>query len=191
MNATSVLVAGVGGQGLVLATRILAQVALSEGHDVKSSDVIGLAQRGGMVWGSVRFGKRVHSPLIPAGTGDYLLGLESLEGLRWLRLIRPEGKALINTLRIHPNQVLLGQADYPSDLAERFARAGVQMQEIDAEAIAEELGNRRLANTVMLGALASHLPFAVTTWQHVVSTNVPPKTIELNLVAFERGMRQS
>lgn len=111
----SVLLSGVGGQGLVLATRITAQVAFRSGFDVKTSDVIGLAQRGGMVWGSVRFGDKVHSPLVPKGQGDFLLATERLEGLRWIELLKPQSVIIMAKEAIFPNRVLLGKEEYPQD----------------------------------------------------------------------------
>jgi indolepyruvate ferredoxin oxidoreductase beta subunit len=187
MSVTSIMIAGVGGQGLVLATRIVASVALAEGCDVKTGDVVGLAQRGGMVWGSVRFGEVVHSPLIPAGSGDFMLAMEALEGLRWAHLLKPGATVLLNNYSIFPNRVLLEKDVYPEDVPGLLKARGLETVSIDAETMAEEMGNRKLANTILLGALSASLPFPVKTWQGVISENVPPKTVELNLKAFDAG----
>lgn len=187
MKVTSIMIGGVGGQGLVLATRIIASVALLEGFDVKTGDVVGLAQRGGMVWGSVRFGDKVHSPLIPAGRGDFMLAMEALEGLRWAHLLKPGATVFLNEFRIYPNLVLLEKADYPTDVPALLGERGITTVSIAAEGIAEGLGNRKLANTVLLGALSTSLPFQTSTWEQVISENVPPRTVELNLKAFAAG----
>ena len=185
--AVSVLLAGVGGQGLVLATRITAQVAFRSGFDVKTSDVIGLAQRGGMVWGSVRFGEKVHAPLIPRGQGDFLLAMERLEGLRWIELLKPESVIIMAREAIFPNRVLLEKEEYPAEAEAVLAALGFRVKGLDAGSLARELGNARLANTILLGALSTHLPFPVDTWAQALKDHVPPKTVSLNLQAFERG----
>jgi indolepyruvate ferredoxin oxidoreductase beta subunit len=183
----SVLLAGVGGQGLVLATRITAQVAFRSGFDVKTSDVIGLAQRGGMVWGSVRFGDKVHSPLVPKGQGDFLLATELLEGLRWIELLKPQSVIIMAKEAIFPNRVLLGKEAYPQDAEAALAALGFRVKGLEAGALAHKLGNARLANTILLGALSTHLPFPVDTWAQALKDHVPPKTVNLNLQAFEGG----
>lgn len=189
MSVTSIMIAGVGGQGLVLATRILSQAALAAGYDVKTGDVVGLAQRGGMVWGSVRFGKAVHSPLVPRGTGDFMLAMESLEGMRWVQLLKPSAKIFLNSYQVFPNRVLIEKEEYPQDISEQLSAKGFAVKLIDAEQMAEELGNRRLSNTILLGALSAELPFEEDVWSRVVSDNVPQHTVELNLAAFSAGRK--
>lgn len=187
MKTTNILIAGVGGQGLVLATRIIAGVAYKAGFQVKTSDVIGLSQRGGMVWGSVRFGDvhSVRSPLIPRGHGDFLLALEDLEGLRWVELMKPGAVIITGKEKILPNRVLIEKEEYPKDIIGKLTGLGFDVQTLDAKAIAREIGNLRLANTVLLGSLSRHLPFAAGLWAEVLRENVPPHTIEQNLLAFE------
>lgn len=184
---SSVLLAGVGGQGLVLATRITAQVAFRSGLDAKTCDVIGLAQRGGMVWGSVRFGEKVHSPLVPKGQGDFLLATERLEGLRWIELMKPQSVVIMAREAIFPNRVLLEKEEYPQEVEATLAGLGFRAKGLDAGALARKLGNARLANTILLGALSIHLPFPVDTWVQALQDYVPPKTVSLNLKAFEGG----
>jgi indolepyruvate ferredoxin oxidoreductase beta subunit len=187
MKTTNILIAGVGGQGLVLATRIIAGVTYKAGFQVKTSDVIGLSQRGGMVWGSVRFGdvRSVRSPLIPRGHGDFLLALEDLEGLRWVELMKPGAVIITGREEILPNRVLIEKEEYPKDIIGKLTELGFSVQTLDAKAIAREIGNLRLANTVLLGRLSRHLPFAAQLWTEVLRENVPPHTIEQNLLAFE------
>ena len=189
MKTTNVLIAGVGGQGLVLATRIIASVAYKAGCNVKTSDVIGLSQRGGMVWGSVRYGD-VHSPIIPRASGDFLLALEDLEGLRWVELMKPGAVIITGKEEILPNRVLIEKEAYPTDIAGTLAKLGFDVQTLDARAIAREIGNLRLANTVLLGSLSCHLPFAQELWTGVLRENVPPHTVEQNLLAFQRGSKR-
>jgi len=190
MKTTNILIAGVGGQGLVLATRIIAGVAYKAGFQVKTSDVIGLSQRGGMVWGSVRFGD-VHSPLIPRGHGDFLLALEDLEGLRWVELMKRGAVIITGKEEILPNRVLIEKEEYPKDITGKLTELGFSVQTLDAKAIAREIGNLRLANTVLLGSLSRHLPFAAELWAETLRESVPPHTIEQNLLAFQKGMSPS
>jgi len=184
---TNILIAGVGGQGLVLTTRVIGTVAFSSGFDVKTSDVIGLSQRGGMIWGSVRFGQAVHSPLIPMGQGDFLLGLEELEALRWTALMKPESTVVLSHETIFPNRVLIEKEPYPTDIPATLAAVGLRVVRVDAKSVAERLGNLRLANTVLLGILSTYLPFPAATWLKVLEDNVPKHTVELNHAAFQAG----
>ncbi|MBT9158409.1 MAG: hypothetical protein DDT36_01421 [Firmicutes bacterium] len=187
MSVTSIMIAGVGGQGLVLLTRVLAQVALAAGYDVKSGDVVGLAQRGGMVWGSVRYGEKVHSPLIPRGQGDFMIAMEALEGLRFAHMLKPSAKVFLSKYRILPNRVLIEKDEYPANIPLLLGERGLVVVEIDAEQMAVDLGNRRLSNTLLLGALSVELPFSKDHWEDALRENVPPKTLDLNLLAFAAG----
>jgi len=184
---TNILIAGVGGQGLVLTTRVIGTVAFSSGFDVKTSDVIGLSQRGGMIWGSVRFGSDVHSPLIPMGQGDFLLGLEELEALRWVALMKPASTVVLSQETIFPNRVLIEKEPYPIDIPATLTAAGLRVVSVDARSVAQRLGNLRLANTVLRGVLSTYLPFPAATWLQVLEDNVPKHTVELNHAAFQAG----
>ncbi|ERI95197.1 putative indolepyruvate ferredoxin oxidoreductase, beta subunit [Clostridiales bacterium oral taxon 876 str. F0540] len=183
----NILICGVGGQGLVLTTKILAEAAFEEGYDLKTSDVIGLSQRGGMVWGSIRFGKRVHSALIPEGEADILLAMEELEGLRWSSSLKKGGKIILNEHRTFPNRVLIEKEEYPEYIKETLADKGFDIFSINANKVAKELNNIKVVNLVLLGKVSALLPFSIDTWNKVIEKNVPAKTVELNKKAFMLG----
>lgn len=187
MDTTNILISGVGGQGLVVATQILAEVAFKEGFDIKTSDVIGLSQRGGMVWGSVRFGKKVYSALIPSGEGDVLLAMEKLEALRWANSLKPGATVVLNEECIYPNKVLLEKVEYPVNVKETLEDKGFQVMPVDAKELARESGSIKAANTVLLGKLSRFLPFTERTWIEVIKKNVPAGTEDLNIKAFYLG----
>lgn len=187
MRITNILITGVGGQGLVLATRIISKAAFLEGYDIKTSDVIGLAQRGGLVWGCVRFGDEVSSPLIPNGEGDVLLAMEELEALRWTHLLRDGAKIILNKEQIYPNRVLIEKEEYPENIEETLRSKGFEVFCADANSAAKQSGSIKTSNTFLLGCLSKHLPFNGQTWNKVISENVPVKTIEQNLKAFRMG----
>ncbi len=159
-QVSNILVVGIGGQGVMTATEILAEAAIAMGHDAKKTEVAGMAQRGGVVSSHLRFGDKVLSPQISPGCADVLLGFEAAEGLRWQHMLRPQGIALMNTSRLVPPVVELGLYDYPADPIGEMRAAGTQVVAFDATSIALELGDIRLGNTVMLGAIADHLPFS-------------------------------
>jgi len=158
-NITNILVVGIGGQGVMTATEILAEAAIALGHDVKKTEVAGMAQRGGVVSSHLRFGPKVLSPQITPGTADILLGFEAAEGMRWQHMMRPNSIALMNTGRFVPPIVELGLYEYPADPVAEVKAAGANVVAFDATEIAQSLGDIRLGNTVMLGAIADHLPF--------------------------------
>ena len=160
MQTTNILVVGIGGQGVMTATEILAEAAITLGHDVKKTEVAGMAQRGGVVSSHLRFGPKVLSPQIAQGQADILLGFEAAEGMRWQHMLKPGGIALMNSGRFVPPVVELGLYDYPGDPIAEMKSAGVRVVAFDASAIATRLGDIRLGNTVMLGAIADHLPFS-------------------------------
>jgi indolepyruvate ferredoxin oxidoreductase beta subunit len=182
----NIMVAGVGGQGLVLATKIMAEAALRSGLDVKTNDVVGLSQRGGMVWGSARIGEVVNSPNIPAGEGDILLGMEPLEALRWKGLLKKGALVVINEKRTYPSSVLLEQTEYPEGEIEDLEKDYVVIH-VDAVKEAKEAGNIKTANTVVLGILARHLDIDKKIWEEVLIENVPPKARDANIKAFNIG----
>jgi len=183
------LITGVGGQGTILASDIMAAVGLAAGYDVKKSDILGLAVRGGAVVGHVRWGERVHSPIVPEGRVDYLLAFEILECLRWLNQVRPEGTVLVNQQEIHPVTVSSGFATYPEketvDKALQAATSNVY--HVPGLDIAQKLGNTRVLNVVLLGALSALLPVEAETWENVLEERVPSRFIDLNLKAFRQG----
>ena len=157
---TNILVCGIGGQGVMTDTEILAEAAIAEGHDVKKTEVAGMAQRGGVVTSHLRFGRKVLSPQIEPGTVNVLLGFEGAEALRWSHYLRHDGLALVNNAKLVPPVVELGLFDYPEDPAGQMRAAGRRVVSFDAMSIARDLGEVRLGNTVMLGAIADYLPFA-------------------------------
>lgn len=182
----NIILAGVGGQGLVLTTNLICEAAFKAKYDVKSNDVVGLSQRGGKVWGSVRFGEKVHSPNIPPKSGDFLLGLEPLEGYRWSGSLKDRGVAIINTKTIAPVPVMFEDAPYPTDIYEKL-KEKYELITIDAAAEGVKLGSDKVANTFLLGILAKKLEIPVECWKEAIEENVPPKFLELNLKAFDIG----
>jgi indolepyruvate ferredoxin oxidoreductase beta subunit len=188
-QTTNFLLAGVGGQGILLAADVIALVGLESGLDVKKSEVHGMAQRGGSVNSHVRWGERVFSPLIAPGEVDYLIALERLEALRYADQLRPNGVLLINDYRIMPVSVTSGSDIYPSADDEDRAYSGVIERRlyVPAMSIARELGQTRVNNMVMLGALSSFLDVSKDIWLEVISRRVPERYIELNQRAFLAG----
>jgi len=185
MGVTTVVLAGVGGQGTILAGDVLAKVAVAEGHDVKLSEVHGMAQRGGSVDTVVRFGDEVHSPVVDPGMADHLIAFEIIEGARALAYLRPDGRLVVNRRMVAPLPVLIGDAPAPGGLEDALYAEGAIF--LDAEALACQAGSPRSANVVLLGAASYGLPFAAETWTRVIEGRVPPATVEANLRAFALG----
>jgi indolepyruvate ferredoxin oxidoreductase beta subunit len=185
---TNLLLSGVGGQGVVLASFVLSQVAMAEGYDVKQSEVHGMSQRGGSVTSHFRFGDKVAAPLVTPGTADILLGFEALEALRYVHWLRPGGLLIYNALQINPSPVAAGLAAYPADIDGQIAAAWPLVRRVDANALAQQAGTIKAANVVMLGAVSGALPFAPETWETVIRRVVPPKTVDVNLNAFRLGV---
>ncbi|MBN8437149.1 MAG: indolepyruvate oxidoreductase subunit beta [Candidatus Accumulibacter sp.] len=189
-DTTNILVVGTGGQGVMTATEILAEAAIALGHDVKKTEVAGMAQRGGVVSSHLRFGTKVLSPQITPGSADVLLGFEAAEAMRWRHMLRPDGLVLMNTGRLVPPVVELGLYDYPDDPVAAMRAAGTRVFAFDASAIASELGDLRLGNTVMLGAIADHLPFPAEVLESCILKRFARKKaeiVELNRQAFAAG----
>ncbi|TVT48939.1 MAG: indolepyruvate oxidoreductase subunit beta [Denitromonas halophila] len=189
-SITNILVCGIGGQGVMTATEILAEAALSLGFDVKKTEVAGMSQRGGVVTSHLRFGARVLSPQIAPGDADLLVGFEAAETLRWVHMLRPGAEVLTNIGRIVPPVVNSGRYDYPDDPVAQMMALGLTVHAFDATAIALELGEIRLGNTVMLGAMAAQLPFPDDVLEQAVLARFArrkPQLLELNREAFARG----
>ena len=184
---TSVLLAGVGGQGVLLASEVLAEAAASAGNDVKKSEVHGMAQRGGSVVSHLRFGPQVHSPLIPRAGADYLVSFERLETLRYLEYLHRGSVVLVNNQEILPLPVSVGKARYPAGIEERLAATGVRSVFVDGHAIALAAGNAKAVNAAILGALSAILPFASEVWQEALRRQIPARLLEVNLRAFALG----
>ncbi len=186
----NIVIAGVGGQGSVLAGQIIARAASLAGFCVATSEVHGMAQRGGSVFSTVRYGEDVLSPAVPEGAADVLLAFEKLEALRYLNYLTADGLALVNDQRIMPSIESLKLAPYPDDktIEELLRRRAGRVLIVPALAIAQELGVPTLVNTVMLGVLAVFLDLPLDNWRQAITELVPPKTVELNRIAFEEGL---
>jgi len=187
---TNILVVGIGGQGVMTATEILAEAAISLGHDVKKTEVAGMAQRGGVVSSHLRFGKKVLSPQIAPGEADLLVGFEAAEALRWIHYLRPGGLVLMNTARLVPPVVSGGLYEYPADPVGEIRALGIEVHAFDAMAIALELGDIRLGNSVMLGAIADHLPFPADVLLDSILRRFrarKPEMVDVNARAFAAG----
>lgn len=185
-NPLNILLVGVGGQGTILASKVLASVAQSQGFDVKMSEIHGMAQRGGSVVTQVRIGTKVYSPLIEIGQADYIVAFEKLEALRWLHYLKPEGRVIVNNQEIEPMSVITGAAQYPDDVLERL-QSEADVLVVDALGIAQEIGNIRTVNIVLMGALSKELDIPEQAWLAALEENIKPKYIEVNKRAFAEG----
>ena len=181
----SVMFSGVGGQGIILATTFLAGAARFEGFDVKVSEVHGMAQRGGSVTGSVRFGEKVHSPIIDRA--DLIVSLEKLEAARYLDFLKPEGFLFINDYEIYPVSIYLEGRDYPADIIKKISEATSRYKLIKASDIAVDLGEIRASNMVLMGSVSMFLPISPGSWMDSIKESVPGRALELNMNAFEKG----
>ena len=195
IQTTNILVVGVGGQGVMTASEILSEAAISQGFEVKKTEVAGMSQRGGVVSSHVRFGAKVLSPEIPPGEADILVGFEAAEAMRWSHYLRPKngtrgGVAMINRLKLEPPIVSLGLFTYPDDPVAAVRGRELEVHAFDAGEIARELGDLRLVNTIMLGAISDNLPFPAATLKECIVTRFAAKNPalgELNAKAFELG----
>ena len=187
MKTTNVSLVGVGGQGILLTSDILAKTAALAGLDVKKSEIHGMAQRGGSVISQVRFGEKVYSPIIPDGTSDLLVSFDRLEALRWRHLLAPEGRVLINNMYLTPITISSGQQPAVTDLAARLAAEYPQALYIDAMALAKSVGNTRAMNMVFAGALSTLTPFGVEIWKQAMRERISAKLIDINIKAFDAG----
>ena len=184
---TNILLVGVGGQGILLASEVLSEAFMLAGFDVKKSEIHGMSQRGGSVVSHVRFGKQVFSPVVPEGEGDILFGFELLETYRALPLLRPGAKVVANEYRISPPSVLLGQAEYPQGLADKIRQRCAELLLVDGQGLASQAGDVRAANTVLLGAVSKRLAIDEQVWRQALEKMVPGKALEINLKAFAMG----
>jgi len=188
-KVTNILLVGVGGQGIILASEIMADVFLDAGYDVKKSEVHGMAQRGGSVSTHVRFGPKVYSPLIKEGEADIFLAFEELEALRYLAYLSPQPTILLNEQRLNPPAVALGNEDYPTDVKQVLSRRAGKFRSIAARDLALQAGDVRAANVVLLGALHSILSIPEKIWTDHILRRFPPKAGPANLEAFRLGKR--
>ena len=184
---TNILITGVGGQGSLLASRILGALLGNAGLEVKVSEVHGMSQRGGSVVTYVRGGERVDAPLIPKGEVDLLIAFEQIEALRWLSHLRPGGKVAMSTQKILPMPVISGAAAYPADVEDTVTRRFPGSRIVDALELARTCGGEKSANVVMLGAASTLLPYGADAWKAALTACIKPKFLEMNLLAFEKG----
>lgn len=187
METKGILLAGVGGQGVLRASDILCRVFMAAGLDVKKSEVHGMAQRGGCVTSHVRYGEKVHSPLAKKNDIDVLVSFEQMDTLRYLDYVKESGTVIINTEKIYPPAVNLGETPYPVNVTETVRRFFTKVVPVDAAALALRAGNIRAVNTVLLGALSSCLSFSVELWEQVLQESFPAKLIKANREAFQMG----
>lgn len=186
-DTTSVLLAGVGGQGILLASEILAKAAQVAGFDVKTNEVHGMAQRGGSVIAQVRYGKEVHSPLVPEGAARVLGTLEQIEAIRFAHYLAPGGTAVVSTQAIIPVTVSSGQASYPTDVPARLKVLFPKLVMVEADDLARQAGTIKAANVVVLGAISTALDLPVSAWHKAIELSVKPQHVALNLKAFSLG----
>ena len=186
-NVKSVMIVAVGGQGTLLASRVLGSAMLSQGVDVKVSEVHGMSQRGGSVVTYVRYGDKVYSPIIAQGEADVLLAFEALEAARYLPWLKPDGTVIVNTQQMDPMPVVTGVAEYPKDILGKVQEQGVKMVALDALGMAEQAGSAKAVNVVLIGAMAKKLDLPKEVWIDTIQETVPPKFIDMNLKAFELG----
>ena len=182
----NIMIVGVGGQGTLLTSRIIGKTALEMGNDVKISEVHGMAQRGGSVVTFVRYGEKVSEPVVEEGCADVIIAFERLEALRYAHFLKKDGVLVVNDCRIDPMTVVIGAKQYPENILETLSEKHT-VYAIDGQAIAKKLGNSKVLNSVVLGYAAKHIGFDKQAWVDMVTKTVPPKTIELNVKAFEEG----
>jgi len=187
MKNTNILIVGVGGQGTLLASKLLGKILVDKGYDVKVSELHGMSQRGGSVTTYVKFGEKVYSPVIEDGEADYIVAFELLEAARWSHCLKPGGTIISSVGRIDPMPVTTGAAEYPADLASKIRERGLRLIEVDAPALAAEAGNGKTVNVVLMGVLARELGMSRADWEECIKSSVPAKFTEVNLKAFGLG----
>jgi len=189
MSKLNIMIVGVGGQGTLLASRVLGNVALKKSYDVKVSEVHGMSQRGGSVVTYVKLGERVDSPIVEKGEADLILAFEQLEALRWIEYLSENGKMIINTQKMDPMPVITGKAVYPDGIIEKIKSNYKNVVAIDALSIAKQCGNIKAVNIVLLGLMAKSTSIDKETWVEAIKETVPAKFLEVNLKAFEEGYK--
>ena len=187
METKNIMIVGVGGQGSLLASKLLGRLLLTRGYDIKVSEVHGMSQRGGSVVTYVRFGDKVYSPVIDKGQADYIVSFELLEAARWTEYLKKDGKIIVNTQQINPMPVIIGAAAYPENLVEKMTAAGIDVDAFDALSLAEEAGSSKAVNIVLMGYLSKNFDFTEAEWLEAIEQSVPAKFLELNKKAFALG----
>ena len=187
MDTKNIMIVGVGGQGSLLASKLLGRLLLDQGYDVKVSEVHGMSQRGGSVVTYVRFGDKVYSPIIDQGEADFIISFELLEAARYTAFLKRGGRIITNTQQINPMPVITGAAAYPEDLVGQMNKAGLLVDAIGALALAEEAGSSKAVNLVLMGRLSRYFDLPEEAWQQALTRSVPEKFLELNRKAFHLG----
>ncbi len=187
METKNIMIVGVGGQGSLLASKLLGHLLLTQGFDVKVSEVHGMSQRGGSVVTYVRFGDRVYSPIIDAGEADFIVSFEQLEAARYLPYLKKGGRIVTNTQKIDPMPVITGAASYPEDLISKMEEKGALVDAMDCLTLAEQAGSVKAVNIVLMGRLSKYFDIPAQTWRKAIEESVPEKFRELNLKAFDLG----
>ena len=187
MNTTSIMIVGVGGQGSLLASRLLGNLLTEEGYDVKLSEVHGMSQRGGSVVTYVRYGDRVYSPIVTEGECDFIISFGKLEAARYAGCLKKGGRIVVNTQQIDPMPVITGAAEYPEDVLEGLKRQGYQVDDFDALTLAMEAGSSKAVNIVLMGHFAARTEIPKEKWMAALERTVPAKFLEMNRKAFELG----
>ena len=187
MKTKNIMIVGVGGQGSLLASKLLGRLLLTRGYDIKVSEVHGMSQRGGSVVTYVRYGDKVYSPVIDKGQADCIVSFELLEAARWTEYLKPGGKIIVNTQQINPMPVIIGAAQYPENLVEKMKAAGIDVDAFDALSLAEQAGSSKAVNIVLMGHLSRNFDFTEEEWMTALEQSVAPKFLEMNKKAFGLG----
>ena len=190
MSVKNIMIVGVGGQGSLLASKLLGKLLVNEGYDVKVSEVHGMSQRGGSVVTYVRYGEKVYSPIIDKGEADFIVSFEKLEAARYARFLKKDGTIIVNTQEIDPMPVITGAAEYPHKALEELKKLGAHVDEADALSLALKSGSAKATNIVLMGRLSKYLPIDEQKWKDAIRSTVAPKFIETNLKAFDLGRNQ-
>lgn len=187
MKTKNIMIVGVGGQGSLLASKLLGHLLMSQGYDVKVSEVHGMSQRGGSVVTYVRYGDKVYSPLIDKGEADFIVSFEALEAARWLPYLKEDGVIVTNTQQIDPMPVITGAMEYPEDIIGKMKATGVKVDALDCLKLAEEAGSSKAVNVVLLGRLSHYFDIDEKDWQASLEAIVPARFLEMNRRAFSLG----
>lgn len=187
MKTTNIMIVGVGGQGSLLASKLLGRLLMNEGYDVKVSEVHGMSQRGGSVVTYVRYGEKVYSPIIDKGEADFIISFEKLEGGRYAQYLKDGGSIIVNNQEIEPMPVITGAASYPHEVLDNLSQKGMSIDKVDALDLALKAGTSKAVNIVLMGRLSKLMPIAKEKWIEAINQTVAPKFVEMNVKAFELG----
>ncbi len=187
METKNVMIVGVGGQGSLLASKLLGKLLLTKGYDIKVSEVHGMSQRGGSVVTYVRFGDKVYSPVIDKGQADFIVSFELLEAARWTEYLKKDGKIITNIQQVNPMPVIIGAAEYPQNLVEKMQADGIDVEAFDALSLALKAGSSKAVNLVLMGKLSKYFDITEEEWLKAIEESVPEKSLEMNKKAFSLG----